>query len=87
MVLQKVAFKVDGVIYYEDVDADKPKKTLTRKIVVQVKSGRVSVKDIRELKSVVETQDAVISVASRLPDNISKDSDSDDRRAAFGTRH
>ena len=53
---------VDGVIYYEDVDPDKPKKTLTRKIVVQVKSGKVSVKDIRELKSVVETQDAVIGV-------------------------
>ncbi len=53
---------VDGVIYYEDVDPDNPKKTLTRKIVVQVKSGKVSVKDIRELKSVVETQDAVIGV-------------------------
>lgn len=53
---------VDGLIYYEDVDPDKPKKTLTRKIVVQVKSGKVSVKDIRELKSVVKTQDAVIGV-------------------------
>ena len=53
---------VDGVIYYEDVDPDKPKKTLTRKIVVQVKSGKVSVKDIRELKSVVDSQDAVIGV-------------------------
>ena len=53
---------VDGVIYYQDVDPDKPKKTLTRKIVVQVKSGKVSVRDIRELKSVVETQDAVIGI-------------------------
>ena len=53
---------VDGVIYYQDVDPDKPKKTLTRKIVVQVKSGKVSVRDIRELKSVVETQEAVIGV-------------------------
>ena len=53
---------VDGVIYYEDVDLDKPKKTLTRKIVVQVKSGKVSVRDIRELKSVVDNQDAVIGV-------------------------
>ena len=53
---------VDGLIYYEDVDPDKPKKTLTRKIVVQVKSGKVSVKDIRELKSVVDSQDAVIGV-------------------------
>ena len=53
---------VDGVIYYEDIDPDKPKKTLTQKIVVQVKSGKVSVRDIRELKTVVETQDAVIGV-------------------------
>ena len=53
---------VDGVIYYQDVDPDNPKKTLTRKIVVQVKSGKVSVRDIRELKSVVETQDAVIGI-------------------------
>ena len=53
---------MDGVIYYEDVDPDKPKKTLTQKIVVQVKSGKVSVKDIRELKSVVNNQAAVIGV-------------------------
>ena len=53
---------VDGLIYYQDVDPDKPKKTLTRKIVVQVKSGKVSVRDIRELKSVVDSQDAVIGV-------------------------
>ena len=53
---------VDGMIYYQDVDPDNPKKTLTQKIVVQVKSGKVSVKDIRELKSVVDSQDAVIGV-------------------------
>ncbi len=53
---------VDGVIYYQDVDPDNTKKALTRKIVVQVKSGKVSVRDIRELKSVVETQDAVIGI-------------------------
>jgi site-specific DNA-methyltransferase (adenine-specific) len=53
---------VDGLIYYQDVDPDTPKKTLTRKIVVQVKSGKVSVKDIRELKAVVKNQDAVIGV-------------------------
>ena len=53
---------VDGMIYYQDVDPDKPKKTLARKIVVQVKSGKVSVRDIRELKSVVDSQDAVIGV-------------------------
>ncbi len=53
---------VDGVIYYQDVDPDNPKKALTRKIVVQVKSGKVSIKDIRELESVVNNQDAVIGV-------------------------
>lgn len=53
---------VDGVIYYQDVDPDNPKKALTRKIVVQVKSGKVSVRDIRELKSVVDNQGAVIGV-------------------------
>jgi hypothetical protein len=31
-------------------------------MVVQVKSGKVSVKDIRELKAVVKNQDAVIGV-------------------------
>ena len=53
---------VDGVLYYQDVDPDNPKKTLTRKIIVQVKSGKVSVADIRELKTVVKNQDAVIGV-------------------------
>ena len=37
-------------------------KEIVRKIVVQVKSGKVSVKDIRELKAVVENQEAVIGV-------------------------
>jgi site-specific DNA-methyltransferase (adenine-specific) len=53
---------VDGVIYYQDVDPDNPKKMLAQKIIVQVKSGKVSVRDIRELKSVVDSQDAVIGV-------------------------
>ena len=53
---------VDGVIYCQDVNPDNTKKALTRKIVVQVKSGKVSVKDIRELKSVVDNQGAVIGV-------------------------
>ena len=53
---------VDGIIYYQDVDPGNPKKALTRKIVVQVKSGKVSVKDIRELESVVKNQEAVIGV-------------------------
>ncbi len=53
---------VDGVIYYQDVDPDKPTKTITNKIVVQVKSGRVSVKDIRELRTVIRNQQAVIGI-------------------------
>jgi len=51
---------VDGVIYFQDIDQNKPKEKITQKIVVQVKSGHVSVKDIRELKTVVENQKAVI---------------------------
>ena len=51
-----------GGRWRQDVDPDTPKKTLTRKIVVQVKSGKVSVKDMRELKAVVENQNAVIGV-------------------------
>ena len=53
---------VDGVIYFQDIDLDKPRKKITQKIVVQVKSGKVSVKDIRELKTVVENQKAIIGV-------------------------
>lgn len=53
---------VDGVIYFQDIDPEKPKKPVTQKIIVQVKSGRVSVKDIRELKTVVDNQNAVIGV-------------------------
>jgi site-specific DNA-methyltransferase (adenine-specific) len=53
---------VDGVIYFQDADPGKPKKKITQKIVVQVKSGQVSVRDIRELKTVVENQKAIIGV-------------------------
>jgi DNA modification methylase len=53
---------VDGVIYFQDINPDRPKKPITEKIIVQVKSGKVGVKDIRELKSVVENQNAVIGV-------------------------
>jgi len=53
---------VDGVIYFQDADPDKPKKAITQKVVVQVKSGKVSVKDIRELQAVIENQKAVIGV-------------------------
>jgi adenine specific DNA methylase Mod len=41
--------RIDGVIYFMDDHGDKAKRA-----VVQVKSGHASVKDIRELKSIVE---------------------------------
>lgn len=47
---------VDGLIFFNDVD-EKGKK-ITRKIVIQVKSGKVGVKDIRELITVVDQQNA-----------------------------
>jgi site-specific DNA-methyltransferase (adenine-specific) len=53
---------IDGLIYFQDVDPAQPKTAVTQKIIVQVKSGKVGVKDIRELKSVVESQGAVIGV-------------------------
>ncbi len=53
---------VDGVIYFQDIDPERPNKAITQKMMVQVKSGHVSVRDIRELKAVVENQKAVIGV-------------------------
>ena len=52
---------VDGVIYFKDVD-HKTNKSITQKIVVQVKSGNVGLKDIKELRTTVENQNAVIGV-------------------------
>ena len=53
---------VDGVIYFQDVAPEKPKKKITQKIVVQVKSGKVGLKDIKELRTTVDNQKAVIGV-------------------------
>ncbi len=52
---------VDGVIYFKDKDP-KTNKPTTEKIVVQVKSGKVGLKDIKELRTTVENQSAVIGV-------------------------
>ena len=52
---------VDGVIYFKDKDPQTNKPT-TEKIVVQVKSGKVGLKDIKELRTTVENQNAVIGV-------------------------
>jgi len=46
---------VDGYIYFFDDNTEKPKK-----IVVQVKSGNVSVAQVRDLKGVVEREKAAI---------------------------
>jgi len=46
---------IDGVIYFFDDDSGKPKR-----ILLQVKSGRVSVSQIRDLKGAMEREDAQI---------------------------
>ena len=48
---------IDGYIYFFDDRSGKPKK-----IVVQVKSGHVGVSQIRDLKGVMERENAVIGV-------------------------
>ncbi|MBM3235703.1 site-specific DNA-methyltransferase [Candidatus Poribacteria bacterium] len=57
---------VDGIIYLQDVNPDVPQKPVTLKIIVQVKSGRVSVKDIRDLLGVTEREKAIIGVLITL---------------------
>ena len=55
---------IDGIInFFEQDDKGKAK---ARKVIVQVKSGKVSVKDIRELKSVAENENAQISLLITL---------------------
>lgn len=49
---------IDGYIYF--IDSDKPKEY--QKAIVQVKSGKVQAKDIRELKTVVEREGALIGI-------------------------
>jgi site-specific DNA-methyltransferase (adenine-specific) len=53
---------VDGVIYLQDVNPDEPQKPVTLKIIIQVKSGKVSVKDIRDLRGVIGREKAIIGV-------------------------
>ncbi len=48
---------IDGVIYFIDERKGKPKKT-----VVQVKSGKVGVRDVRDLAHVVEREKAALGV-------------------------
>ncbi len=48
---------IDGYIYFEDDDSGKAKQ-----IIVQVKSGKVSVPQVRDLKGVLEREKAVIGI-------------------------
>ncbi len=51
---------VDGRLYFHD-EADKPKGK-TKQIVISVKSGQVGVKDVRDLRGVVEREKSQIGV-------------------------
>jgi len=51
---------IDGRLYFHD-EADK-KKRKTKQIILSVKSGKVGVKDIRDLRGVVEREEAQIGV-------------------------
>jgi len=49
---------IDGYIYFHD----EPKKSKTKVIILQVKSGHINVSDIRDLKGVIEREKAQIGV-------------------------
>ncbi len=51
---------IDGRLYFHD-EADS-KKSRTKQIILSVKSGKVSVKDVRDLRGVVERENAQIGV-------------------------
>lgn len=51
---------IDGRLYFHD-EADF-KKGRTKQIILSVKSGKVSVKDVRDLRGVVEREEAQIGV-------------------------
>jgi len=51
---------IDGRLYFHD-EADS-KKGRTKQIILSVKSGKVSVKDVRDLRGVVERENAQIGV-------------------------
>jgi len=51
---------IDGRLYFHD-EADS-KKGATKQIILSVKSGKVSVKDVRDLRGVVERENAQIGV-------------------------
>jgi DNA modification methylase len=55
---------IDGRLYFHD-EADS-KKAKTKQIVISVKSGKVSVKDVRDLRGVVEREQAQIGALITL---------------------
>ena len=55
---------IDGIINF--FEQDNKGKAKARKVIVQVKSGKVSVRDIRELKSTVESEKASIGLLVTL---------------------
>ncbi|GIV14421.1 MAG: hypothetical protein KatS3mg021_2703 [Fimbriimonadales bacterium] len=48
---------IDGMLYFTDNPREHPKK-----VVIQVKSGRVGVKDIRDFRGVMEREKAVLGL-------------------------
>lgn len=51
---------IDGRLYFHDETDDKKRKT--KQIILSVKSGNVGVKDVRDLRGVVEREEAQIGV-------------------------
>lgn len=55
---------IDGRLYFHDEGGNGP----TKQVIISVKSGRVSVTDMRDLRGVVEREEAVIGVLITLRD-------------------
>lgn len=53
---------IDGCIFFHD----EPSGVKTKKVLISVKSGKISVKDIRELRAVIEREEAEIGVLITL---------------------
>ena len=55
---------IDGIINF--FEQDEKGKAQARTVIVQVKSGKVSVKDLRELKAVIESENAALGLLITL---------------------
>jgi site-specific DNA-methyltransferase (adenine-specific) len=58
---------VDGVIYLQDVNPDVPQRPVTLKIIVQVKSGRVSVTPL-ENRTLLDSEDSTVEFSNGVKD-------------------